>query len=87
MDRPSPEWEFVASEGDAWTWRRFNADWSLSRTSSQSFSSYGATTGDALEHGFSPTTCYWAVTFGGRTTHYRPGKIPITMMAGLTPQD
>ena len=80
-----PEWEFTATEGGQWTWRRCTTDGSVRRTSMQNFSSYIMAKDDAIKHGHDPAKSYWTVTVGNRTTHCRPGKPPTNVQTGDAP--
>jgi hypothetical protein len=37
---------------------------------------------DAARFGFDAAAHYWTATSSGRTTHYRPGKQPISLPEG-----
>ena len=74
------KWDFVESEDRLHRWRtvRTNGDPHVS----EAFEGLELAKSDALEQGFDPDTDYWTVTNNGRTTHFRPGLVPINMPSG-----
>ncbi len=71
-----PRWQFVCETDWTWTWR-------AARTVSARFVTHEAAMENATRCGFDQLGCYWTVTINGRTTHYRPGKIPISLPNGV----
>ena len=73
-----PTWLFVCASNKEWTWRS-------AKGCSKAFSALVSAITDAEAHGFSPSTEYWAATENGRTTHYRPGRMPLILRSGQNP--
>jgi len=73
-------WIFSCAANRTWTWRTFTHR-------SRPFPSIEVATEDAVKQGFDPSVQYWISTVDGRTTHYRPGKSPVTLPFGVTPED
>lgn len=71
-----PRWQFVCESDQTCTWR-------ACRTVSGPFVNHGAAMENAARCGFDPLGCYWTVTADGLTTHYRIGKTPIDLPAGV----
>ena len=77
----SNTWHFIESyEGaDAkWVWRSTRADGTI-ETQSPPFNTYGTAVIDAIGKGFQPRREIWIVTTQHTVTHYRPGKLPLTV--------
>ena len=71
-----PRWQFVCETDQTWTWRSV-------RTVCTPFVTLEAAMQNATRCGFDPLGCYWTVTADGLTTHYRIGKTPIDLPAGV----
>ena len=71
-----PRWQFVCETDQTWTWRSV-------RTVSTPFITLEAAMQNAKRCGFDPLSCYWTVTADGLTTHYRLGKTPVDLPAGV----
>ena len=72
-------WEFARITGRTWTWQFAKG------ATSRAFSSLDAATANANNHGFDRFTCSWTATLNGRTTHYRPGRMPLDLLDGMEP--
>ena len=77
------KWDFVESADRLHRWRtvRTNGDPHVS----EAFVSLALAKSNALEQGFDADIDCWTVTNNGRTTHFRPGLMPINMPSGQSP--
>jgi len=79
----SQKWLFVGSPSDGtYTWRSAHDG-----GTSDPFSGLPTAVADAIDNGLNLTSDYWIVQMNGRTTHYRPGKMPINLPTGEEPTD
>ena len=78
------QWEFLLAGDYTWTWRRVAGSYA---GTCAPFSDFGVAVSDAVTQGFVPERQYWLVKSNGRTTHFRPGYIPVNFPAGENPQD
>lgn len=75
-----PDWRFTRETDRTWRWRALG-------TVSAPFVTCEAAMEDAAQCGFDPPSCYWTVTLSARTTHYRPGRIPINLPDTVQPDE
>ena len=78
-------WEFIHGYGQ-WSWRAVRAYSKISGSAS-AFVSLDVAKAHATVIGFDPFSQYWTATNDGHTTHYRPGKTPVNLPCGETPQN
>jgi hypothetical protein len=81
MPSDSARWEFTCARAGACTWQ------SGKGSVTGPFSTLEAATVNARTHGFDPFVHHWTDTEDGRTTHFRLGKMPVTLPAGVAPAD
>ena len=79
-DSPKPvNWAFINHvEGSLWTWRQLSIDGSIAHISSP-LQDFGAAISDAIKHGFRPKEDHWVVTNRTGSTHFPPGRMPISI--------
>jgi hypothetical protein len=87
-DRPPSlpyRWDFVESPDMLHRWHSVRTD-GATRVS-DSFASLELAKADAIRLGFDPDTETWTVTAGGRTTHFRPGRIAVNLPSDEAPPE
>ena len=78
------KWLFLRSEGDdTYTWRAANGNGGTHV--SAPFAALPLAVANAVDHGLDLSRDYWIVETRGRAMHYRPGKLPVNLPSGDTP--
>jgi len=84
MEQVIHHWSFVAAGDSTWCWHTVLCDGTASEKSRR-FHSIAAASVNAEIHGFDPFNHYWTATVARRTTHFRPGKSPVSLPTDKAP--
>ena len=79
------KWDFTESEDRLHKWCLVHTDGG--KRTSGPFVTLEDAKADAIKQGFNPDTDRWTVTYNGRTTHFRPGRVAVNLPANETPAD